>query len=142
MADTLLDIFALDTTNTSFTTGLLGEFYLGGNFRINDRHNAGVLFYGSFYNKQFYPALTLSWNSKLGRILALSASYTAMRGSYTNIGLGMGLNLGPEQFYFVSDNLIGAATGNVKNLSMRFGWNHTVGRKKYEEQQRKNKAIK
>ena len=136
LADTLQDVFALDTSSNSFTTGLLGEFYLGGNFHITDKHNAGVLFYGSFYNKQFYPAVTLSWNSKFGRILALSGSYTIMRGSYANIGLGMGLNLGPEQFYFASDNLIGAVTGNVKTLGVRFGWNHTIGRKKWENEQK------
>jgi hypothetical protein len=137
LADTLLDIFALDTTQKSFSTGLLGEFYLGGNLKITDRHNAGVLFYGSFYNKQFYPAATLSWNSEFGRILALSASYTIMRGSYANLGMGFALNMGPEQLYFVSDNLIGALTGNVKNLSLRFGWNHTFGRKKWEQKQQK-----
>ncbi|PCJ67729.1 MAG: hypothetical protein COA58_00920 [Bacteroidetes bacterium] len=142
LSDTLLDIFALDTSETSFTTGLLGEFYIGGNFHINDKHNAGALFYGSFYNKQFYPALTLSWNSKFGRVLALSATYSIMRGSYTNIGLGMGLNLGPEQFYFASDNLIGIATGNVKTLGIRFGWNHTVGRKKWENEQKEIKENK
>jgi hypothetical protein len=141
LGDTLLDVFALDTTSNSFTTGLLGEFYVGSNLKLTDKHNAGVLFYGSFYNKQFYPAMTVSWNSKFGRILALSASYTVMRGSYTNIGLGMGVNLGPEQFYFASDNLIGIVTGNVKTFGIRFGWNHTVGRKKWENEQNKDDNL-
>lgn len=139
LADTILDVFALDTFNNSFSTGLLGEFYIGGNLRINDRHNAGALLYGSFYNKTFYPAVTLSWNSEFGRILALSGSYTISRGNYANIGLGFGLNLGPEQFYFVGDNLVGMAAGNLKTVNLRFGWNHTVGRKKYEEKQRASK---
>ncbi|MGB1037568.1 MAG: DUF5723 family protein [Bacteroidia bacterium] len=146
LGDTLLDLFALDTFNNSFSTGLLGEFYLGGNFAITKKHNAGVLFYGSFYNKEFYPALTLSWNSKFTRKLAVSASYTMMKGSFQNFGLGMASNLGPEQLYFVSDNLIGAATGNVKNLGIRFGWNHTFGRRSYENgekrQDKKNKRAK
>jgi hypothetical protein len=137
LADTILDVFALDTSRNSFTTGLLSEFYLGANLRINDRHNAGALLYGSFYNRQFYPAITLSWNSELGRVLALSASYTVMRGNYSNIGMGFGLNMGPEQLYFVSDNLIGFFLGNLKTVSLRFGWNHTIGRKKWEESQKK-----
>jgi len=139
LADTIIDVFALDTSKNSFSTGLLGEFYLGGNLHINDRHNAGLLLYGSFYNKSFYPALTISWNSEIGRLLALSGSYTISRGNYANIGLGFGLNLGPEQFYFVGDNVIGLAAGNPKVVSLRFGWNHTVGRKKYEEQNKENK---
>jgi hypothetical protein len=139
LTDTILDVFALDTNKNSFSTGLLGEFYIGGNFHLNDRHNAGILLYGSFYNKSFYPALTLSWNSEFGRILAVSGSYTISRSSATNIGLGLALNLGPEQFYVVGDNLIGTATGNLQTVYIRFGWNHTFGRKKYQEQNKKQK---
>lgn len=137
LGDTLIDVFALDTTNESFTTGLQGEVYIGANYHITDRHNAGILLYGSFFNGRLLPGATVSWNSKLGRVLALSGSYTVGRGNFANIGFGSSLNLGPEQLYLVSDNLIEALTGNVKTLNIRFGWNHTFGRKKYEEEKRK-----
>ncbi|MBT8326198.1 MAG: hypothetical protein KJP21_00660 [Bacteroidia bacterium] len=140
LGDSLIEVFGLDSVNQNFTTTLLGEFYIGGTFKLTEKHKAGALFYGSFYNRNFYPALTLSWNSKFGRVLGLSASYTMMRGSFTNLGLGLSFNAGPEQLYFVSDNLIGAATGNVKNLSIRFGWNHTFGRKKREEKKNEPKT--
>ena len=136
LLDTLADVFRLDSSNNGFNTTLFSEFYLGGNFRLTDRHQAGVLFYGSFYNKQLYPALTLSWNSKLTRFFAISVSYSMMHGNFQNLGLGFVTNLGPEQFYIVSDHAIGAATSNVKNLGGRFGWNHVFGRKKYEKEQR------
>ena len=139
LSDTILDAFALDTNRNSFSTGLLGEFYIGGNIHLNDRHNAGILLYGSFYNRSFYPALTVSWNSELGRILAVSGSYTISRSGSTNIGLGLALNLGPEQFYVVGDNLIGTATGNLQTLYIRFGWNHTFGRRKDQKQKKKSK---
>ena len=135
LADSLTETFDLDTVSgESFTTSLIGEFYLGGNLNITDKHNAGALLYGSFYNRQFYPALTLSWNSRVGRVLGVSASYTMMRGNFANAGLGISINGGPEQFYIVSDNLIGGLTGNIKNLNVRFGWNHTFGRKQWEEE--------
>jgi hypothetical protein len=140
LGDTLLDVFALDTSKSSFTTGLLGEFYMGANYYIAKKHNAGVLFYGSFNNKQFFPALTVSWNSQIGKFLAISASYSIMRGSYRNVGAGLALNLGPEQFYLASDNVVGVFTANVKNLTARFGWNHTIGRKKWEEKQKAAKV--
>jgi hypothetical protein len=133
LGDSLMDAFGLDTVQETFTTGLLGEFYLGGTLDITEKHNAGVLFYGSFYNRKFYPAFTLSWNSRFSRALSLSASYTIMRGNFSNVGLGLSFNAGPEQFYIVSDNVIGALSGNVKNISARFGWNHTFGRKKWEQ---------
>jgi len=128
--DTLMEIIALDTSSESFSTGLMGEFYVGGNLRITKNHNIGALMYGSFYRKEFYPALTLSWNSQIGNILALSASYTIYRESYVNLGFGVALNLGPEQFYITTDNAIGSATDNTRNLGVHFGWNHIFGKKK------------
>jgi len=130
LGDTVLTVFDLDSSNNSFTTGLLGQFYLGANYNILKNHGAGILLYGSFYNKQLYPAATLSWNSKFRRILGVSVSYTMMRGNFANAGLGFSLNMGPEQFYFVSDNVIGAGIGNYKNVGLLFGWNHVFGRKK------------
>ncbi len=137
LADTLLSVFALDTSTNSFTTSLLGEFYLGGNVRLNDRHNAGVLLYGSFYNRTLYPALTLSWNSKIRRIIALSGSYTISRDNFVNVGLGFSINLGPEQIYFVGDNLLGSVGGYQNVMNLRFGWNHTIGRRRYEKRNKR-----
>lgn len=139
IVDTLLERFALDTTREGFTTGLMGAMYVGGTFKVFEKHKAGVLLNGSFYNKRFYPGITISWNSRFGRVLGLSASYSATRGNLTNIGIGSSLNLGPEQFYFVSDNIIGSAIGNTRNIGFRFGWNHTFGRKKTQKKKKDGK---
>jgi len=128
--DTLMEIIALDTSSEYFSTGLMGEFYVGGNLHITKNHNIGALMYGSFYKKEFYPALTLSWNSQIGRILAFSASYTMYRESYVNLGFGAALKLGPEQFYITTDNAISSVTDNTRNLGIHFGWNHIFGKKK------------
>ena len=128
--DTLMEIIALDTSSESFSSGLMGEFYVGGNIHITKNHNIGALMYGSFYKKEFYPALTISWNSQIGRILAFSASYTMYRESYVNLGFGAALKLGPEQFYITTDNAIGSVTDNTRNLGIHFGWNHIFGKKK------------
>ncbi len=131
--DTLMEIIALDTSSESFRTGLMGEFYLGGNLYITKNHNIGALMYGSFYKKEFYPALTLSWNSQIGRVLALSAIYTMYRESYVNLGFGAALKLGPEQFYITTDNAIGSVTDNTRNLGIHFGWNHIFGKRKIKK---------
>ena len=128
--DTLMEIIALDSSSESFSTGLMGEFYVGGNLHITKNHNIGALMYGSFHKKEFYPALTLSWNSQIGRVLALSASYTMYRESYVNLGFGAALKLGPEQFYITTDNAMGSMTDNTRNLGVHFGWNHIFGKKK------------
>lgn len=142
LGDSVLTIFDLDSSNNDFATGLMGEFYLGANYSILENHSAGILLYGSFYNQQLFPAATLSWNSNFRRILSVSVSYTMMRGNFANAGLGLGLNLGPEQFYFVSDNLIGAGNGNYKNIGIKFGWNHVFGRRKVDKKDKKARKDK
>ncbi|MFT4522875.1 MAG: hypothetical protein ACI8ZN_001827 [Bacteroidia bacterium] len=150
IADTLIDRFRLKQTNTSFTTGLFASFYLGGNYNIMKDHNVGVLFSGGVYQSYINPAITLSWNSKLTNVLAISSSYTIANNSFANLGLGFSLNLGPIQLYAVSDNLVGVFFPNdVQNLSARVGINITGKRQdeekaaaKKEAQQRKKAAKK
>lgn len=128
--DTLVDVLSLDSSSNLFTTGLLGEFYVGANINITANHNLGALMYGSFYQKEFYPALTLSWNSQFARVLGLSVSYTLFKESFMNVGFGACLKLGPEQFYISTDNALGSINNNTRNLGVHFGWNHTFGKKK------------
>lgn len=132
LGDSLADAFQLDTTRQSFTTGLLPEFYLGGTFEMNRGNKVGVLFYGSFYNRELYPAFTLSYNARFRKILGLSLSYTAMRDNYVNLGAGMSLNLKAFQFYFITDNLGGPLDLQFNNISFRTGINFTLGRRKDE----------
>lgn len=133
LADTLKERFNLIETRTTFATGIFAEFYIGGNFNFSRDHNAGLLVYGNFYQSQLNPALTLSLNSKLTNLLAFSASYTLMPGSYANAGLGVTLNGGPFQIYVVSDNVGGLLKPNdVKNLNIRAGFNLAMQRKDLE----------
>ncbi|MBR9860884.1 hypothetical protein GYB22_09075 [bacterium] len=128
MGDSLIDVFALDTSRNTFTTGLLSEFYLGANFKLSKRHYVGLLFYGNFYNRKFYPASTISLNSRINDKLAFSASYTAMKQNPLNVGLGVSLNLGAFQYYFVSDNFLGYFVGDIQNVGIRTGINLTFNR--------------
>lgn len=51
-------------------------------------------------------ALTAFYVRRLGRIMALKATYTADKFSMTNIGLGVNLQAGPIQLYLMADNLL------------------------------------
>lgn len=134
VGDSLKKQLALDSSYAGFQTDLRPEFYIGGTFEVIENHKAGILLYGSLYQHKLYPAFTLSWNSKLNNIVALSASYTLIHGTYTNIGLGFTLNGGPVQFYFVSDNLFGAFDVRSSSVvNFRTGLNLTFGRKKEVE---------
>lgn len=128
-ADTLKSTFRLDNNTESFTTGLFAQFYVGGNLNITKNHNAGVLLHGSFYRKTIDPAITLSWNSKLTKILGASVSYSVANNSFVNAGLGLSVDAGPIQTYFVSDNLLGLfAHKQVNTVNLRAGMNVTIGR--------------
>ncbi|MFT5724692.1 MAG: hypothetical protein ACI9JN_001813 [Bacteroidia bacterium] len=127
--DTLKSTFDLDTNTNTFKTGLFAQFYLGGNYNLTKNHNAGILLHGSFYKKTIDPAITLSWNSKLTKIVGISATYSIANNSFVNAGLGLSLNLGPIQTYFVSDNLVGIiAHKHVNTINLRTGMNVTLGR--------------
>ncbi len=133
LTDSLAEIFGLDSSSRSFRTGLMSEFYIGGDYKLSKNHGLGVLFYGSFYNRKLYPAMTLSFNSRIKKILGLSVSYSIMKDNLYNLGLGLSINGGSFQYYMVSDNLIGNATASIKNIGVRTGINFTFGRRKWEQ---------
>lgn len=141
LEDTLKSTFRLDNNTDAFTTGLFAQFYIGGNLNLTKNHNAGVLLHGSFYKKTIDPAITLSWNSKLTRILGVSATYSVANNSFVNAGLGFSINAGPIQTYFVSDNIIGLfAHESVNTVNLRVGMNVTIGR--HEKKAKKDKKKK
>lgn len=130
LGDTLLDQFNLQSTEEQYITRMFSEFYLGANLNIFKNHNAGLLFYGSWYNKKLYPAFTVSWNSKIRRILGVSVAWSYMNRSFANLGAGLSINAGPVQFYVVSDNLYSPIRPvNTRSIDLRFGMNITALRK-------------
>lgn len=131
IVDTLQKIFQIDQVHNSYTTKLSTKIYAGANYNLTEKINTGVLFYGQFFDKSFHPALALSYNQRIGRILSFSLSYSMYNRSYNNVGFGLGIsNGGPVQFYFVSDNLLGAIfPQNTKNLHMNWGVNVTFGKR-------------
>jgi outer membrane protein OmpA-like peptidoglycan-associated protein len=140
--DSLANTFGVKTVHTSYTTMLTTQFYLGGNYWLNDKNNIGVVVNGRYADKQLHPALALSFNNKVGRWFSASLSYSMINRSYDNVGLGLAFT-GPVQFYVVSDNIISFLvfdkyqTGTnssvlipaySKNINLRFGINITIGK--------------
>lgn len=135
LADSLGDRLNVEQSRGAYTRSLYTQFYLGGNYRLTKSHNAGILFYGNFHNRRLYPGLTLSWNSKLTRVLSISVSYTMVNNTFNNLGLGYTLNGGPFQIHMISDNIINAfSLGNARLINMRFGMGFTIGRDKDEKE--------
>jgi hypothetical protein len=128
--DTMQMKFKIRESSESYRTFLPTNFYLGGNFWITKRHNFGILFYGNYYQKKLNPAVTISYNGKLTRVLGLSVSYSMINKSFVNGGIGFTLNGGPFQYYMVADNLLGIIFyRNMNTVDLRMGMNFTFLRK-------------
>ena len=79
----------------------------GGNeLRTSYRNSIGAQLY--MINRPRGPQFAISgfYTRRIGNILALKATYTADKFSYTNIGLGMNLQAGPVNLYAMADNLL------------------------------------
>ena len=146
ITDTLSKNFKIDTLhNARYTTFLSTKIYLGGNYKITEKINTGLVLYSQIFDKAIHPGLSLSYNQKVGRWFSFSASYAMYNRSYNNIGLGFAINPGPTQFYMVSDNILGAfLPQNTQNLNIRFGINLRFGRKPPEKdkQEKPSKEAK
>ena len=130
LGDSLSKTLKIDTVHHSYTTMLSTQIYLGANYAVTAKSNAGFLFYSQVFDKAIHPGVALSYNQRLGRWLCASASYSIYNRSFNNVGLGLALNAGPVQLYIVSDNVLGAIfPQHTKNLHIHFGINLTFGRK-------------
>ena len=130
---------SIQETHTTYHTMLTTQFYLGGNYWINEKNNVGVILNGQYANKHLSPAFSMSFNNRVGRWFSASLSYSMLNRSYDNVGFGLSFT-GPVQFYVVSDNILSALvfdsykSGNSsfvipaysKNINLRFGINITL----------------
>ena len=93
----------------------------------------------------------VAYNYHLGNFLAATASYSIYNRSYSNLGFGISVTLGPFEIYALSDNVLAFGlfnpvkninnsdgtimvdTRNVRNGQFRFGMNLTFGREKMKK---------
>jgi outer membrane protein OmpA-like peptidoglycan-associated protein len=131
LVDSLAGTFKPDTSRNAYNAPTIPRFYIGGNYMINEKMNAGILFSGEVYKGTFRPSVTASYNIALGKVLQLSASWSYVNRSILNPGLGISLNAGPVQIYAVTDNLLAPfAPQSVRQAHVHAGLNLTFGREK------------
>lgn len=104
------------------------KVFIGADYRLNQKWNAGFLFRDVMWGSGGYPSATLSMNGNVGRMLSTSVSYTAGR-SFNNLGLGLRLRFLPgTDLYLVTDNILQAFNyKKVQYTSVAFGINISVG---------------
>lgn len=96
----------------------------GNELRTTYRNSVGAQIYMVNRPRGPQAAITGFYTRRLGNILALKATYTADKFSYTNLGLGMNLQAGPFNFYIMADNLLSYQNIAASNYaSFQFGLN-------------------
>jgi len=69
-------------------------------------------------------AITAFYQRRFGNVLAVKATYTADKFSYTNIGFGLSLQAGPINLYAMADNLLAYRNlANSRYASFQLGLN-------------------
>ena len=106
--DTLKQYFPMELNPAErYTTRLNTNALLRGYFDIDGMNRFIIQAQGMFYESGFRPALTVAYNGTFFNIIDVCASYTMMKGSFDNLGLGLAFNLGAFHIYAATNNIIG-----------------------------------
>lgn len=106
--DTLRQYFPVDLSELGAYNSMLNtSVLLRGNYNVNPSNRFSVQMHGTFYGSGFRPALTLAYNGSFFNHIDVCATYTMMKGSFENIGLGLAFNLGTFHIYATSNNVLG-----------------------------------
>ncbi|MDR3047019.1 MAG: DUF5723 family protein [Bacteroidales bacterium] len=132
--DTLQAYFPIDLENASMGKKMLTtKVNIEGYFKLNDHHKFILLFQNYINPHFYYPKLTIAYNGRFGRVLDLAVHYSIMPSNYGNLGLGLGLELGPVYLYLATENLISLCSplnGNTLNAQIGFCFKIKESRKR------------
>jgi hypothetical protein len=124
--DTIVEGINFTNDNNSFNTSLPAKLLLEGKYRLLRRTDGSLLLYNEFYNKKIRSGIRASVSQRVRNWLMATVNYSIYGGSAFNIGCGFSVNLGPLQFYTVTDNLMTfIAPLKAQNVHLRFGLNFT-----------------
>lgn len=128
----------------SYVTKLPTKLYAGVRYHASKRMSLGALGKIEFLPYKVRPSLMLTANFRPFKFTAVTLSYSCMNGNFNNLGLGFTLHPGITQWYFVSDNILGAALfpANSREVNVRIGCNLMFGcvQKKGTRDKRTNNA--
>ena len=124
-SDSLKVLFEPKEFSAPYTSTLPARMMLGAEYYFNDeKSRASFLFSGRMLHGYFEPSFSLGYDMKVSDVFAFKASYTYLRYSPFNIGIGLVVDARPFQFYFMTDNVI--APFNIfgtQYLNFHFGFN-------------------
>lgn len=121
-------LYEATVTTESFKTKLLTRYYVGFDYNLTKRDRVGFLYQGQKYTNRLVSAITLSYSHKFGRGWDLSANYSRYDKTYTQVGVGTSVKMGPVQLYLITDDVLVLFKPKDYNfLSFRMGINLIFG---------------
>jgi hypothetical protein len=105
-----------------YTTMLTSKMMLDCYFDLTPSNRFILQFKGYFLGKHFLPQFTVAYNGSFWNAIDVVISYTIMKNSFTNLGVGFGFRMWPIHLYMGTDNVLAAI--NVFNATKV---NATVG---------------
>ena len=139
-------------TNESYSTALRTKIYASMEYIVDHNNFISLSLYSSFVRSRWRRGMGIAYNYHVGNFLSATASYSIYNRSYSNVGFGISLNLGPVEIYCLTDNVLAFGTLNlrdnflsdaatsinidtkkVRNGQIHFGLNLTFGRNKKEK---------
>lgn len=138
--DSILTKFDFEYTTDSYRAPLPYKIYGGARYKFSPKLYVGAV--GRFEKMSFgfRPSAAVSLNYRPGKFGAFTLSYSYINHNFNNIGIGSTLRIGPVQWYFISDNLIGTVVlpHQSRSMSMRMGCNLVFG---YKDKEKPQKAL-
>ncbi|MDR2962273.1 MAG: DUF5723 family protein [Bacteroidales bacterium] len=128
--DSLFNTFSIDHSEDSYITTLPFQIYVGGHYQFTEIVGAGLLAHLQKRPLGIAPAFTASLDVRPFKFGIASFTYSYMNRNFTNMGLAYTLRVGPVQWYFVSDNVLGNLLfpARTRSVSARFGCNVVFNR--------------
>ncbi|MDZ7743707.1 MAG: DUF5723 family protein [Bacteroidota bacterium] len=129
--DSLNSIFEFRETNKNYFSSLPTRINFGLYYEINYMTHIGFLAQGRIIDDYMQNAFSLSVDRLLTKNFSLKLAWSSINNTYDNVGLGLVLQTGPVQSYFLAENIIGVFDPlNAKNHSIRFGISINIFKKK------------
>jgi hypothetical protein len=104
-ADSLSNSFDLSEGDAGFGMGIPGKIYLGAGYSPAEFINLGLLSRTLITQGHMSQSISLSANLRASDVLGASIVYTMANRSFTNLGMGLSLRMGPVQFYTIADQI-------------------------------------
>lgn len=98
-----MEFVPLEAHKTWLNTNVL----LRGNYDLNAYNRVSAQLQARFMGNGFRPAMTLAYSGSFFKAFDVCATYTMMKGSFDNVGLGLSVCIGTLHIYATTNNVIG-----------------------------------